>query len=89
MKPNTNIQVLRDGQPDYQYMPVPPTVIEQALSHVQAATAALVGEVALQSKMISYDLLHRTSFRSVRNEIVRRDKETQYLASIGLERTTK
>ena len=84
MNNNTNIQILRDGRPDYEYMPTPPTALEQAASIITSSIAKVTGKLVLEARMIAYDTMHSTNYREIKHEVTRRDREQRFIASIGL-----
>ena len=84
MENKTNIQILRDGQPDYDYMPSVPTALEQAASVITSSIGKLASKAVLEARMIAYDAIHDTNYRTIKHEVTRRDREERFIASIGL-----
>lgn len=86
---NTNtqpiqIQVLREGQPDYNYMPQPPSLVEATVSHITSAVTQSAANMLLQAQMGLYDLRMGTNYRTIRNELVRERRNKEFEKKIGL-----
>lgn len=75
-----NLEVRRDGEIDYDYMPVPPTVLEQA----QARLSHYIGEIAIDLKARVFDYRHGTEFASIRRGLLLEKKKARFADSIGL-----
>lgn len=78
------LQVLRDGEADYNYMPEPPSMLDTIVSHVGATVGSFIGKVSLETKMLTYDTLHSSHYRQIRHDLVKKQKEAKFLESIGL-----
>lgn len=90
MVQNTNetlqtFEVYRDGILDEELTNTGPTLTDHVLDGLQGAVAA----VKLQTRMFVYDSLHHTNFRAIRHDLVRKQKEAQFVESIGLVATSK
>jgi hypothetical protein len=83
-QPTIQLEVNRDGQPDYEYMPQPPSNVEALQAAVHDKVAQVTGYVALQARMASYDLIMGTNYRSIRNELMREQRNHKFEKSIGL-----
>jgi hypothetical protein len=83
-QPTIQLEVNRDGQPDYEYMPQPPSNVEALQAAVHDKVAQVTGYVALQARMASYDLIHGTEYRSIRNELYREKRNQRFEKSIGI-----
>lgn len=71
------LQITRDGQVTNEFQP---TIADAAVSHVQAA----VGALSLQVRMFTFDTLHGTNYRSIRNQLVEQKRREEFVKSIGL-----
>jgi len=78
------LQVTRDGQPDYEYMPVPPSPVEALQAAVADKLNQFTGHVVLQARMALFDRMHGTNYRHIRNTLVEQEKRRSFADSIGL-----
>lgn len=76
--------VNRDGEFDPESSILPPTGIEAAVDHVQAAFSRFTGNIALQTRMAVFDVRHGTDYRNIRNALVEQKRREEFLESIGL-----
>lgn len=74
---NPEITITRDGEVTNEFQP---TIADAAVSHVQAA----VGALSLQVRMFTFDTIHGTNYRSIRNQLVEQKKREEFVKSIGL-----
>jgi hypothetical protein len=83
-QPTIELTVLRDQEPDYEYMERPATAVETALSTVGNTLGQLAAKASLEASMLLYDTIHRTNYRVIRHELVRQKCNAEFERSIGL-----
>lgn len=76
--------VERDGEIDTELSVLPPTGLEAVVDRVQSGVRALAGNIALQARMVTFDTLHGTHYRHIRNELVAQKRREDFERSIGL-----
>lgn len=69
----SNLTIVQDGE--VIDAPGAPGIIEQ-----------LIGRAQLQVEMAAYDLIHRTNYRRIRNDLVREKRNRAFEAKLGLSR---
>lgn len=78
-KQNTNqLEIRIDGELQE------PTIAERAVSHFTATFTGFTGNIALQARMATFDVLHGTNYRQVRNQLVEQKRREEFVKSIGL-----
>lgn len=80
------IEVLRDGEPDFDYMP---TRAETALTAVHGLFTTLTAKARENGREIVYDAIHGTNYHSIKRELLREKRNRDWEASIGLQRLDK
>lgn len=73
--------VYRDGEPDPEYQP---SAVDNALEAVRGAVGHVTGAIALQARMATFDVLHGTNYRQIRNQLAEQKKREEFERSIGL-----
>ena len=61
-----------------------PSLVERSVNHVEALISRFTGNVALQARMATYDALHGSNYRQIRNDLVREKRNQEFERSIGL-----
>jgi hypothetical protein len=79
-----NINIYRDGELAEEYLPVQPSHVEAITGAIGEALGKFTGNIALQARMATYDALHGTGYRSIRNQLVRENRNKAFEAKIGL-----
>jgi hypothetical protein len=54
------------------------------VDNVRGGLSRFTGEVALQARMATFDVLHGTHYRRIRNELVEQKRRTEFERRIGL-----
>ncbi len=73
-----------DGEIDPELSTLPPTALEAAAAQVSDAWHRFTGHVALQARMATFDALHGTHYRKIRNELAEQQRRERFERSIGL-----
>jgi hypothetical protein len=76
--------VERDGEIDPELSVLPPSGLEAAAERVRGAFGRFTGHIALQARMATFDALHGTNYRHIRNELVEQQKRRKFEQSIGI-----
>jgi hypothetical protein len=63
---------------------LPPTGIEAVAANVRAGISHVTGAIALQARMATFDTLHGTNYRRIRNNLVAQKRREDFERSIGL-----
>lgn len=73
-----NFQIVVDGQLQS------PTITERLQSHIEARISRVKGSLVLQARMATFDALHGTNYRQVRNKLARERRNREFEKSIGI-----
>lgn len=78
-----NLIVTRDGHIDNELSGIVagPTAAFEA---VKGVCTNLLGTLALEAKLVTYDAIHNTNYRTIRHDLVRQERNKQFEAAIGL-----
>jgi len=79
-----NLVIMRDGEVDPELNPPEPTIVDRTVERVRATFSRLTGNVALQARMATFDAVHGTNYRQIRNELVEQKRREDFERSIGL-----
>lgn len=73
---------MQDGEViNDQYMP---SRLELARAGVVNGIARAIDHVRLETRMVAFDALHGTNYRTIRHELVEQKRRAQFEKSIGL-----
>lgn len=79
-----NIPIYIDGELQ---VPSEPTTVERLgsiVEHIQTSIAQFTGTIALQARMATFDAVHGTNYREIRNTLVEQQKRHDFEKRIGL-----
>lgn len=76
--------VHRDGEIDTELSVLPLTGIGAAAERLRTSITNLTGSVALQARMVTFDAMHGTDYRRIRNNLVAQKRRADFELSIGL-----
>lgn len=81
---NEVFTVYRDGEVDPEFIEAQPTVIDVAMNRVREGINHFAGNIAIQTRMASFDVVHGTDYRHIRNKLMEQKKREEFERSIGL-----
>lgn len=73
-----NFQVYVDGELQE------PSKLERSVTHVEQSISRFKAHVVLQARIVTFDVLHGTNYRQIRNQLIKQKRQEEFEKMIGL-----